>query len=244
MAKRWFAAAFLCTVAVGCASDPYERYRLGPARQAVGGCIDMMGGLRRWESAGTIRARAVVTIYDASGKASVNEQEQVIDLRAGTLRASARVPNGRWVATVDDDGKCRIRTDGFTLDKDSEARLAAALGMLLHRLRGPLNLCGHGERPTAVEPVRLVGSDLVRVGVSGGGQDVVAYYFDAQTNLLRFVTAGADKPARDGTVTLYTYRMAPNGMAFPAKISVVRIGRHVLIGDEPVLEVEYHQVRF
>lgn len=45
-------------------------------------------------------------------------------------------------------------------------------------------------------------------------------------------------------MTVYSYRVAPNGMAFPSRISVMKIGRHVLIGNAPVLEVEYRQVRF
>ena len=73
---------------------------------------------------------------------------------------------------------------------------------------------------------------------------MAAYYFNAETSLLRFATAGGDQPGGDGTVTVYSYRVASNGMAFPAKISVMRIGQHVLIGDRPVLEVEYRQVRF
>ena len=61
---------------------------------------------------------------------------------------------------------------------------------------------------------------------------------------MRLVTAGADAPGGKGTVTVYSYRMLPNGMAFPMRISVMKIGEHVLIGDEPVLEVDYREVNF
>ena len=62
--------------------------------------------------------------------------------------------------------------------------------------------------------------------------------------MLKLVTAHADAPGKDGTVTLYTYRMNPNGMAFPAHLAVMKIGRHVLVGERPVLEVDFHRVEF
>lgn len=239
----WIVGGLLLSV-VGCGGDPYRPYRLGAAQPVVGRCIDMMGGLKRWRSVKPIRAHALVTMYDSAGQATVNEQDQVIDLRRGKIRATARVPDGEWTATVRQSGKGKLEAEGFDPSEQMTSQVVAALRMTLHRVRGPLNLCGRGERAVNAQPVRLTGEDLIRVPVTGGREGIAAYYFDARTSLLRFATAGADAPGGEGTVTVYSYRVAPNGMAFPSRISVMKIGRHVLIGDAPVLEVEYRQVRF
>ena len=239
-----WAAAGCWMLLAGCASDPYKRYQLGPARPVVGRCVDMMGGLRRWQWAGPIRAKALVTIYDAAGKATVHEVDQVIDVNAGTIRATSVLPEGTWTAEIDQEGKSQFQAKGFTATEDLSSQVISALWTNLHRVRGPLNLLGRDEQVVDAAPARLPGADLVRVPVRGGGQGIVAYYFDVQTSVLRFVTSGADAPGRDGTVTKYLYRVAPNGMAFPSKIAVVKIGQHVLVGEEPVLEIEYRQVRF
>ena len=242
ISPRYF-LAFLSVCLVGCGADPYARFELGPARDVVKDAIEVMGGLERWQAVGPIRARAVVTIYDESGSAVVNRHEQLIDLRAGRIQASARVPGGRWTATVHASGRASFKADGVALGPEFRSRLLAALKTLLHRLRGPMNLCGQGEKAGKVSRARVDGMELVRVAASGGSADVAAYYFDAQSKLLTLLTTGDDAPGGQGTVTRYTYQMLPNGMAFPARISVVRIGRHTLIGTRPVLAVEYHDIR-
>ncbi|KPK85967.1 MAG: hypothetical protein AMJ81_02270 [Phycisphaerae bacterium SM23_33] len=210
----------------------------------VSGCIGAMGGLERWQSVGPIRAQAVVIVYDEVGTADVSKQDQVIDLRAGTIRASARLPETEWTAKVTEAGGVSFKSKGPAVPAAVRARHVAALKMILHRVRGPLNLCGRGERARGAQPVRVDGMDLIRVPAQDGRGGIAAYYFDAQSCLLRLVTAGADAPGGEGTVTRYSYRTMANGLAFPERISVFRIGRHVLVGDEPVLEVNYHEVSF
>ncbi len=230
----------------GCATKPPPGAPLGQAGKVVGPCIEAMGGLKRWSRVGPIHATAVVTLYDDAGRAMINEHRHVFDLPAGTLTASADLPAGRWTATVSQHAPTRFQS-GAAMSGEARSRLVKALETTLHRVQGPLNFCGDGaeaEQPGAPERVRLASMDLVRVPVRSGRTGVVAYYFDARTYLLRLATAGGDAPGEEGTVTLYTYRMSPNGMAFPARLAVMKIGRHVLVGDKPVLEVDYHRVRF
>lgn len=115
------------------------------------------------------------------------------------------------------------------------------MALLLHRLVGPLNLLRGQENVGAVTNVLADGQDLVRVGVTGDRTMAIAYYFDPHGGL-KMVAGGSERPGRQGTVTLYTYQILPNGLVFPKKISLVRTGRHVLVGPSPVMEVEYSDV--
>ncbi len=227
----------------GCAADPYAARELGEARQTVSGSVEAIGGLRRWQAAGPVRADAVVSLYDEAGKVTVNQQQHTYRLSEGTLAASAQLPGGSWSARATSDGQVALRCSA-ALSGEHLRRLEAALRMLRHRVRGPINLCEAGERPGEPARVHVAGMDLLRVGVEDGEGDVRAYYFDAQTLLLRLVTAGGDAPGEEGTVTLYRYRLAANGLAFPSRLAVMKIGEHVLVGEQPILEVDFHRVRF
>jgi len=229
----------------GCASDPYGRYGLGEARDVVASCVEAMGGLDRWLNAGPIHAEAVVTLYHDGGAARVNKQQHAYHLGEPALVASARLPGGGWRATVPAGGEPEFRAAGG-IAPEVRGLLLKGLATMLHRVNGPLNLLrGRGdERAGRPQRVRVAAMDLIRVPVTGGDADAKAYYFDAQTCLLRLVTVGADAAGEDGTVTLYTWEMRPNGMVFPAALKVMRIGDHVLVGEKPVLEVDFHHVRF
>jgi len=244
-ATALLATGWLLWTCAGCSrmADLFARPRLC-GNEAVRESVEATGGLKAWRKAGSIHADAVVTIYDDAGTAMVNRHEQVIDLRRGKLWASARVPDGTWSARTDDRGHVHFDADGAAVPEALKSRLLGSLGTMLHRLRGPMNLCGYGEMPRETSEVRVDGRDLIRVAAAGGRADVKAYYFDAGTHLLQFVTAGADKPGQDGTVTVYDYEKFPNGLAIPTRLAVVKIGENVLVGDQPVLEVRYSNVRF
>ncbi len=233
-----------CFLAVSGCADPYTECKVGPAGDIVVGSIDAMGGMSRWRSVGSIEAVAVVSIYDDTGKAMINEQHQVIKLDKDVILALARTAEGSWTAAVCGDGDSKFKSKGFTASSERKKAIIESLQTILHRVRGPMNLCLGDEKPTATERVRIDGEEMIRVPVAGGAGGVKAYYFDAQTSALRLVTVGADKPGGDGTVTVYSWRIFPNGLAFPVRISVRKIGRNVLIGDKPVLEVDYRQVNF
>ncbi len=242
--RKIFLSAAACFLAVSGCADPYAGHKLGPARDVVVGSIDAMGGLGRWRSVGKIEATAVVSIYDDFGKAAINEQHQTIYLKRDVIRSSARTTDGSWAAAAGGDGNSKFKSKGFTASSEKKKAIIESLRTILHRVRGPMNLCVGGEKPMAAERVRIDGQNLIRVPVTGGTGGVKAYYFDTQTSALRLVTAGGDKAGEDGTVTVYSWRMFPNGMAFPVRISVRKIGLNVLIGDTPVLEVDYRQVKW
>ncbi len=233
------ALAMLAVALTGCES-PCE---LGPAKGVVMASVNSMGGLKAWQKVDEIRADAVVTSYNDKGEAFVNRQRQVIDINNGEIAAEAVMGNGSWKAEVESDGRVQWEAQGLSDVGGLSAREAQNLRTILHRVRGPLNLACFGERPTAVAKVDVLGKPYFRVPVRTNPSGVRAYYFDAVTNALAMVTTGADVAGGKGTVTLYTYRMEPNGLAFPSRIAVMKIGHNVLVGDEPVLEVEYKDVK-
>ena len=230
----------------GCAADSYGRYGLGEATEVVGASIETLGGAGRLLRAGPIDADAIVTLYDEAGTAYVNRQRQTYRLGAGTLDAEAALPEGPWSAHIR-AGAAPSLEAGAALSAERRELLLKALDACQHRVRGPLNLLnvsGTGETAGKPQRVHLPGMEVFRVPVTGGDQDVKAYYFDARTYLLRLVSAGADQAGGEGTVTVYTYRVGPDGMAFPSRLRVVKIGRNVLVGDTPVLDVDFHHVTF
>jgi hypothetical protein len=211
----------------------------------VGNAIDAIGGADAMLKTGPISVDAVVTLYDESGTAFVNQDHQVYNLPAGTLSAEAPLPEGGWKARATNDSARFISTGA--LPPTRRQPLLAALRICQHRVRGPINLLnvsGSGEVAGAPQREHLPGMDVFRVPVTGGANDVKAYYFDAETYLLRLVTAGGDAPGQKGTVTAYSYQVGPNGKAFPSRLTVTKIGENVLIGDDPVLEVDFRNVRF
>ena len=121
-------------------------------------------------------------------------------------------------------------------------RMGLVLPTLLHRLRGPYNLV-NGERPRTPQDTRVGGLPVVRVGVTGDNRNAVAYYFGPITGILKFVSAGADAPGGNGTITSYEYHSLPNGTTFPTLIRVNHIGRHVLLGETPIFQVEISNVK-
>jgi hypothetical protein len=214
------------------------------ARQVVSAGLDAIGGLAAWRRADTVRATAVVTLYDKTQAAYVSRQRHRIDLDGRRIRAWGETARGRWRAEAGADGHGTFHAGDSEMDPAVQQGIVDALALLAHRVRGPLNLLDGPNRPAVVAPVRIAGQSLRRVAVAPDGGEVAAYYFGADPNdrALRLVTAGADRPGRDGTVTLYTYRDV-GGLSFSSRIQVVRLGRHVLIGTERVLDVAYTDVR-
>jgi len=226
---------------------PYELLTtadLGPARDMLSTTMAGMGGLAAWSRVGVIRAKAVVTVYDFDAVPYVNTQRHVLNLRGGTLAAEATSPRGTWHVVASTEGYCDLSVTGYVPDNERVVLIACSTATLLHRVRGPLNFFLSDERPESVERTRFAGLDVIRVGVGGDNRWAAAYYFDATSGMLRFVTSSADAPYEYGTVTLYEYMMLPNGMAFPRHIKVVALGDHAMIGRQVLMEAEFSDVVF
>ncbi len=214
------------------------------ADQIVGECITAMGGLERWEAVEAFRTRAVVSLYGEDGAERVNRHAQVIRLDPPHLAAEAKRPRGSWAAVVS-LGEPDVVFDvvgEVSLGEKEQAELLDALKVILHRVRGPLNLVEGPERPAERSEARIDGDRMTRITVEGDYTHAVAYYFDKRTCRLRYVTSGADAAGREGTVTRYTWATLPNGMLFPRTLEVFRIGDHVLLGDTPVMRAEFYDV--
>jgi hypothetical protein len=225
------------------ATAPLAGVQLGPARDIIATSLDSMGGLEAWQEVGRVRMTAVVTMYDFEAVPYVNRQKQVLNVRGGTLAVEATNPRGTWNLTSKADGTCNMNVRGLWPADDKVIVIACSTATLLHRLRGPMNFLLTDERPDSAERTRFDGKDVVRVGVAGDTEWAAAYYFDATTGLLRYVTSRGDGPFEYGTVTIYDYAMLPNGMAFPKRIKVVALGDHAMIGEQVLLEADFSDVR-
>ena len=242
MMNKYFPLAVIIILSViGCDAKQRKVHQAPPSEIATTS-VEVIGGLKRWKQIGLIRATAVVTIYDETGRGTINEQHQVIDIHRNIIRASATLPHGQWSATVTADGEASVNTTHLTFTKDERKRLIRSLMIILHRVQGPLNFSMHNEKAGKPTNVIVAGKEFIRLPIIGSS-NIKAYYFNPQTYVLEMVTAGADKPAGKGTVTLYRWKLLPNGLAFPSQISVVKIGSETLLGNTPVLEANYLNVQ-
>ncbi len=253
--------AALAALSAGCVEQPQPQLQprsqptARPATQAarpawriprgvVADAIESLGGLTAWRKVGQVSYDAVIALHDEDGQSYINRHQQVLDMQRWTLTTKARRPQGAWYASITPDGKCTFNAPDNVLDSANRARLGRSLPIVKHRLAGPLNLCATRERPGAEKKMRVNGIDVIRVNVEGDRRHAVAYYFDATSSRLRFVTTGDDKPGGRGTITIYSYGDHPDGMQFPQSILVLRFGKHVLVGQEKVLEVDLKNVKF
>ena len=233
-------------ILAGCAGtslEAYKKYDLGDAEATIASAIESTGGLGAWKNVGRIRAKALMTIYEDDGRSYVNRQVHDIDINARKLTIKAAGGSGEWRATYSTGW-----IGGFSLSNPSalegltRGRLRGIMSVLLHRLIGPLNLLGREERPGGPAKVTVDGENLIRVPVEGDRTMASAYYFDVSGGGLRMIADGSEKPGRKGTVTLYTYRMLPNGMLFPGRIMIVRTGQYILVGRSTIVDVEYSDI--
>lgn len=228
---------------VGCGPEPVDfttRYQLGDAGPALEAMVGNYGGIDRLSAIDSLETDAVFTSYD-DGTARVWAAHLILEPRQGVLYANGALPGGGWRARVGLDGRpgTQIQTTGaLRFSPQERAELERVLRLVLHRVRGPLNLLAGGETVTEVEAVFTAGYELERIRVDGRSPLATAYFVDTQADELRFVTAGGDQPGADGTLTLYTNTRA-DGTVLPQRLRVVRIGRVALVGDRPVLEVQF-----
>ncbi|RPI62192.1 MAG: hypothetical protein EHM48_04485 [Planctomycetaceae bacterium] len=216
--------------------------RLGPARDVINASVQAIGSLPDWQKVTNVSATAIVASYDADGNKTVDRLMLNMDIWGGVITADGASPQGAWSARVSDDGTCTT-TGSPSLGKEA---LCRELGTILHRVRGPLNMLAEREQVLSAHRDRVDGINVNRVAVEGRGKTKMVYYFDAATNLLRFVSEGDETPGSKGTVTIYgqreSYAALPNGLTMPRKFRVVKVGQHVMIGDKPVLDVELSDI--
>ncbi len=241
--RLWAFCAVGCLGMMGCGRADLAR-EIGPASEPVLASLQAMGGIEAWRNPSSIRTQAVLTVYDDDGQFYSNLYHLDIDLDGRRMSVEADLPSGELTASIRLDGRSRLNVSGQKMDQALCDRLLRALEMTLHLAGGPGNFLYSQETARSAKSDRIAGKPLVRVSVGGDNSRALAYYFDSVTRLLEYVTSGADRPGGEGSIAAYTYQMMEGGRAFPQRILVTRIGEHVLLGDKPVLEVTFQNVRF
>jgi hypothetical protein len=232
---------------IGCASAPplsYSNPNLGhrDTRPVILRSLDAMGGMDRL-STHAYRVNATVTLYTPFDPPMIWQVRMQIDPIQRTLLAHAPTGTGQWQATIQ-AGQCSLQAQGRHQPTAQERKaICDMLQTVLHRVSGPLNVLVAGEKARGTTRTVVDGQNVTRVGVTGGQADIRAYYFDSQTSLLSFATAVSDAPNQPGTVTIYQWERTKGGIMFPLSVRIVTIGRHVLVGLEDVLEVDFDSVQ-
>ncbi len=252
MAKKiaTFASAILLTAALGagCGADRSGGFAAAVA-QVPG--PEAVGATEWLEYVDALRTTAVVTTYADDGTAVVRTMRLNVDVNDGVLAAEGNLPGGSWTAriTLDDWGVLNPLGIGWVhdhgdlhLNKQQKQQLARTLRLILHRIRGPVNLLeGGGEEIVAVEDVFVAGYDATRMIAAGRPELALAYFFsDGQ---LRMITQGAVEPGGTGEVTVYTTERTAAGAIQPAAFEVMKIGRDSLIGRQKIMAVRLTDVR-
>jgi len=230
-------AAFAMVGAGGCGPS-------GVAPPVVASTLANYGGLEALRDVSAITATAVITAYDEDGVARVSAADVVIRPNAGRIEATGRLPQGTWRAKVKLDGGASVRTGGsLRFSPERARRIGDALRLILHRVRGPLNLVDGGETVGAVEVTVLGGEKVTRVATAGRDELATAYYFDARAEELRYILAGPAAPGERGEVTTLRNKRMPDGLVLPIAMEVVRAGENNLLGVRKALRVQLQNVR-
>ena len=213
------------------------------ARSALQRGLDASGTAEQWKRAVPVRSAVLVSFYEPDGGANIRRMEIRVNPLAGEMTAWGITPLGPWQLSVrqKDDGTFDMLYEGP--DDEASGWLPRAMAMLLHRIRGPLNVLRGPEQAVSVGPADVGGIDeaLTRVGVdsSASASRTQAYYFDAESNRLRLITTHGDTPGQEGLVSEIEFAESPELPILPSRIRIYRIGEFALIGSEKILEATF-----
>ena len=227
-------------VLVGCGRA--NRVPGSQAEQVVMDAADRSGGARQLEEVSRITGSALVKLYDDEGRATVRGQQFTAYPRWGLIQAQGRLGGGSWRAMVSVAGVGLVTTSGdASLDSAEKERIENYLRLILHRLRGPMNLLGGGEKPVEVKTVFVAGRAMRRIAATGRPELAKAYFFDERYRDLRLITDGKDTLPGSGTVTVLNNQRV-DGYLLPVSMQVVEVGKDSLIGERTRMSVRLENV--
>ena len=217
--------------------------RLAKAPWMVKRCIANAGGLAKWGDVSRIETTVLLSLTGPKGAVYHNCFEMRVflfkDKTGARLVATAPTPHGKMVVALNKDGEDEVPTSYADPER---AAAKKAFAHLIRRVSGPFAMLAADEPLIqSREPVRLGGHDCIRVTI-GKDNTQSAYYLDAKSGELLYVTEGGDYPNSGGTITAYTMQELPLGVKFPKTIRIMKIGENVLLGDELLIEAEFQKV--
>ncbi len=235
--------AVLAGVLAGCVGGglgPVNVEQLGEAAPALMAAAETHNTQAR-RNVAAIEADALITRYDGATEV-VSVQRLRIEPARGRIRSTALYPGGSWQATVGLDGDADFQTTGrVQLTEAQQAEIASYLRLILHRVRGPLNLLGGGERPVGVTEVFQAGLRADRVESTGRRELARGYFFELPDHELRMITAGGLEAGQQGTVSRL-WNSEFDGLLLPVAIRVTSLGGDSLLGDRRLMDVEFNRV--
>jgi hypothetical protein len=211
------------------------------AEQVVMDAAARCGGSKQLGEVSRITGCALVKLYDNEGNATVRGQQFTAYPRLGLIQAQGRLGDGRWHATVAMGGMGVVTGGDANLSRADKEQIENYLRLILHRLRGPMNLLGGGEKPVEVSTVFVAGRAMRRVAATGRPELAKAYFFDERYRDLRMIADGKDTPPGSGTVTVLDNQHV-DGYLLPVGMEVVEVGQDSLIGRRTRLSVHLENV--
>lgn len=240
-AFAWSVLVLTAVVIGGCATS--SRLPASPAEQVVVDAAEHVGGVDWPRKISRISGTALVELYEPDGSVVIRGQQFTAYPRWGLIQANGRLPGGAWHAWVTIGGLGLVTTGGdFHLRGGEKDQIEQYLRLILHRLRGPVNLLGGGEQPVDVQAVFVAGMPMHRVGATGRPELASAYFFDRKYRQLRLILKEDAGGAGAGTVTILTHKRVDN-VLLPVAMEVVEAGSDSLIGERARLSVRLENLR-
>lgn len=216
----------------GCQNnDPYARFQLGNARNAVAASVEYSGGVKAWRQADDITATALITSTGEDGVVNVDRVQLKMDFHDRSITASGKSPRGAWTIT-------QRRHWGTDAEGPVPMAVRENLGTILHCSMGALNLL-HGEKVVSAASRRIQGVAVTRVEAKNRDGEKLYYDIDQATSQLRFISV----PGDGGTVTIYTaddpYLKLGNGLKLAREFRIFEAGEYTPVGEKMILEVQF-----
>ena len=213
------------------------------APEVVRNAIIKTGGISNWSTIRKIKGIAIVSDYITQpGKVTATQFKYIAKLTSNQIAKSITVDE------IKNDNP--LRFTAFSKDetlasclgeKDSEKLYKGFFALVCDQLTGALNLLPANISAKDISKVRIHGETFIRIA---NRATKGAYYFDPKTSLLRFVTDGADKPGKLGTISIFTYKANAHQCELPESIEIRKIGDRVLLGNDQLFIIDLANTTF
>ena len=226
-----------------------SNYKSAP--EIVKKTIAQTGGINNWRKVRKIKGLAIVADHTTtSGKTFANQFKYTLKLTQNQIGKSIKVAEVKnvnpmhFTAYPKDANLAKSIDNAKEITDRAKRQLEITKGffaLVSNQLTGALNLVPDKIKKNDISHVRIHGEIFIRIGHKTSNS---AYYFDPKTNILRYVTNGADKAGKLGTITVFHYATNKKSCVLPTSIEVRKLGDHVLLGNTVLFSADFIKTEF